>query len=381
MSSTDLFIFVGESSADLHGAELLKSLYRHNPDLKIMGVAGPKMREVGMECIMPMEEFQVMGFIDVFLALPKLIRQFYQVREAILKAQPKTVVFIDYPGFNLRMARSLRRKGFTGKLVHYICPSVWAWGKKRIPLMAENLDLLLTILPFEARYFANTSLKVAYVGHPLVKKIEHAPKTKLATLPKDKRIISIFSGSRTKEIERNLPIQLRVASKLLEKHSDLCFVVSLAHPRFLSLIQKIMRQENFEKILIVPQEETYALMRSSHLAIAKSGTVTLELALHEVPAAVTYGITPLDLFIAQKILRINLPFYCIVNILCEREVYPEFIGPNLTQDKLYKAVDNFLSDPFAYEACRQDCHTASKLLENKEASEEAAKHIINTLNP
>lgn len=371
-----IFIFAGESSADLHGAELLKALYRNDPNLKIMGVAGPKMREVGMECIMPMEEFQVMGFIDVFLALPKLVRQFYQVRKAILTAQPKTVVFIDYPGFNLRMARSLRRKHFAGKLVQYICPSVWAWGKKRIPLMAENLDLLLTILPFEARYFANTPLKVIYVGHPLVKKIEHAQHRELSSLPKDKRIISLFSGSRTKEIERNLPLHLRVARKLSESHPDLCFVVSLAHPRFLPLIQKIMREENFEKILLVPQEETYSLMRSSHLAIAKSGTVTLELALHKVPTVVTYGITPLDLFIAQKLLRINLPYYCIVNIISDREVYPELIGPNLTEDNLYSAANKLLSDPFAYEACRQDCRMLTQLLENKESSEEAAKHIL-----
>ena len=161
--SSDLFIFVGEKSADLHGEKILQALKQLDPALHISGVAGPRMRKVGIECILPMEDFQVMGFIDVFLALPKLVRQFYFVADQILSSNPKAVLFIDYPGFNLRMAKHLRKKGYKGKLCHYICPSVWAWGKKRIPLMAKHLDLLLTILPFEKNYFADTDLQVAYV--------------------------------------------------------------------------------------------------------------------------------------------------------------------------------------------------------------------------
>ena len=165
----DLFIIAGEASGDQLGEGLLQALKPYN--LKVMGLGGPKMRAVGMETVFPMENLQVMGFVDVFFSLPHLIRCFNKTVDAILKAEPKVVVTIDYPGFNLRLARTLKKKGFKGKICHYVCPSVWAWGKKRIPLMAENLDLLLSILPFEKQLFEKTKLPVEYIGHPLVQKI------------------------------------------------------------------------------------------------------------------------------------------------------------------------------------------------------------------
>ena len=169
----DLFIFAGEKSADVHGERFFRALKADLPQLKVTGVGGPKMRSCGITSIHEMEQFQVMGFVDVFLALPSLIAKFYTVARAIERLKPKVVVTIDYPGFNLRLHRHLRKKGFKGKICHYICPSVWAWGKKRIPMMVENLDLLLSILPFEKQIFSHTSLPVVYVGNPLVQKIAH----------------------------------------------------------------------------------------------------------------------------------------------------------------------------------------------------------------
>jgi len=188
----DLFIVAGEASGDQLGEDLLQAL--KPSQLKIMGIGGPKMRAAGMETIFPMENLQVMGFIDVLFALPHLIRYFNKTVDAILKTRPKAVVTIDYPGFNLRLARTLRKKGFKGKICHYVCPSVWAWGKKRIGLMAKNLDLLLSILPFEQPLFAKTNLTVEYVGHPLVQKISVQENP-------DLQLIAFFPGSRTKEIE------------------------------------------------------------------------------------------------------------------------------------------------------------------------------------
>ncbi len=152
------FIFAGEASGDLHGGPLVKALKQLNPASTITGVAGPAMRAQGVECLIPMEEFQVMGFSDVLAAFPKLWRQFHQVRDTILTTKPEVVILIDYPGFNLRLAKALRKKGFQGKIVQMICPTVWAWGKNRIHTMVNTLDLLLTIYPFEADCFANTSL-------------------------------------------------------------------------------------------------------------------------------------------------------------------------------------------------------------------------------
>jgi lipid-A-disaccharide synthase len=367
----DVFLFAGESSADLHGEKLINALRLKNPELKIWGVGGPKMRAAGFECILPMEEFQVMGFIDVFLALPRLVRHFYFIKKTLLEKKPKAAIFIDYPGFNLRMAKALRKKWYAGFLCHYICPSVWAWGKKRIPEMARTLDLLITILPFEKNCFKGTNLKIHYAGHPLIKRIP--PQKEHTGIVET---IALFPGSRTKEIERNFPQHLRCVKDLLKKHPHLKCIVSLSHPRFASLLKKIMKKEDLDFPL---ETNSYALMQAADLALAKSGTITLELALHNVPTVVTYAISPLDTFIAKNILKIRLPYYCLVNIIYEGEVFPELIGPALTHDALFTHTERLIEDNSYRHECLTKCATIRTLLGEHDASMEAATAILSAL--
>lgn len=374
MYEPDLFLFAGEPSGDLHGEEILKALLEKDPSLKIIGVGGPKMRKFPIDCVLPMEAFQVMGFVDVFLALPKLIRQFHLIKQAILMRKPKKVVLIDYPGFNLRLARSLRKSGFKGKICHFICPSVWAWGKKRIPLMAANLDMLLSILPFEKEIFAHTSLAIRYVGNPLVGHIKSHRPNPLPELGESK-VLGIFPGSRSKEIERNLHKQLYCARRLLTLDPTLKVALSVANPKFCSRMQQICIEVGIAPQFI-PHEYAYDLMSRCHLALATSGTVTLELALHHVPTVVTYGISTLDLIIARYILRIILPFYCLVNIIANKEIFPELIGPNLRDETLFDKASLFLASPDARSTCTQACAAIEELLTHKDASKEAAEAIL-----
>lgn len=359
MSQIDVFVIAGEPSGDLHGANLISSLLKLNPTLKIAAVAGPHMRKMPIEATFAMENLCVMGFIDVLFAIPKILRQFFAIRKAILQKQPKAVIFIDYPGFNLRLQHSLRKKGYKGKLIHYIAPSVWAWGKKRIPLMAKNLDLLLTFFPFEKDCFTATSLRVEHVGHPLITSI-------LPTQAKRTQTIAIFPGSRTSEITRNLPIQLAVAKELQKEDPTLIIAISVSHHDKKSLIQSIAGD-----VQLAP--DPYFLMQTARLALATSGTVTLELALFETPTVVNFVIRPLDLFLAQKIFKINLPFYCIVNIVAGAEIFPEFFGPNCTQENILRAAKNLLDK-------KPDFKKVRMLLTNKNASEEAAR-LISPLFP
>ncbi len=372
----DVFVFAGEKSADLHGEKLLQALYAQNPHLKIAGVGGPRMRAVGMHCILPMEEFQVMGFIDVFLALPKLLRQFYFVAREIQRLNPKAVVTIDYPGFNLRMAKHLKKKGFQGKLVHFICPSVWAWGKKRIPLMAKNLDLLISILPFEKQLFADTSLQVAFVGHPLAERLKTYGYQE-CFVPSGKKLVALFPGSRRKEIERNLRLQLDACRELLEKNSDFHIALSVSDEKFLPPMKEILKEKgwNENEISLVPISQSYELMKAAYLAIAKSGTVTLELAMHRVPTVVVYGVSKLDKIIAYDILRIRLPFYCLVNIIAQKEVFPELIGPHFTLQNLKEKVESLLKEPNRIKI-QSECDAVIKQLGQKETSQEAAAEIL-----
>lgn len=376
-SDWDVFVFAGEASADLHGAKVLESLYKKRPGCKVFGVGGPKMRSQGMHCIKHMEDFEVMGFIDVLLVLPKLMKLFYFIAKQVLKAQPKVVLLIDYPGWNLRFASYLRKKKYAGKICQYISPTVWAWKKDRMQSMAQNLDVLFSILPFEVDFFSKTPLQVVYVGHPLVQKMEEEQREEIPEL-ENKRCIALFPGSREQEITRNLPIQLEAARKIFLDNVSLVFAVSVSHEKFLPLLQKIVQEETSvldQKFIYVPPEKTYALMQSAELAIAKSGTVTLELALHKVYTVVCYAVTSLDYFLAKYVFKINLPFYCIVNILCNKKVFPEFIGPFCTQKNVYEAASFFLQTPVRKKEFLADYEKLTALLGKKRAGEQVALHI------
>ncbi|MCB1107413.1 MAG: lipid-A-disaccharide synthase [Chlamydiia bacterium] len=374
----DLFLFAGEVSGDLHGEKLLRELYAIKPDLKVRGVGGPKMRALGMDCIMPMEDFQVMGFIDILSSLPKLAKKFKIIKEDILKNPPKGVVTIDYPGFNLRLAKALHRKQSPAKRIHYICPTVWAWGKRRIPKMEQSLDALLTILPFEPDLFSKRKLKTEYVGHPLISRIEnhhYDPEwNQTYGIQKEQQILSIFPGSREKELLRNFPTQMKVARQIQKENPDLLIAVSCSDEKFLPLLKK-----EGENALIIKAEHRYELMRASHFAFATSGTVTLELALHHIPTVVTFAITPLDLFLAQVIFRINLPHYALPNIIYQQELFPELFGPHFTEETLYKKGTEFMMSEYKRSNCIEGCRHLKNHLGKQDASQKAAQTIINTL--
>jgi lipid-A-disaccharide synthase len=371
----DLFILAAEASADAHGARLIKELLEKRPDLNISAVAGPNMRALPINTVAPMEQFQVMGFYDVLMALPRLVRHFFRLRDLLLQLNPKAILCIDYPGFNLRLEKSLRKKGYKGQLIHYICPTVWAWRKKRILSMNQSLNLLLTIFPFEKKYFKKSNIQVEYVGHPLIHAISnYAPSGNFREQYQlSGKILGLFPGSRKSEIEKNFPLQLKAAQKLCQLDPELQIAISIASQEREAQIWSMAGL----KAVFIPPQHTYDLMRHCHLAFAKSGTVTLELALHKVPTVVTYAIRPLDRLIIQKIFKVNLPFYCIVNIIASKSVFPELFGPRFTVDGLRQAADVLLNNAAVRFTCQNECSQMQKLLGTQPASQLAAEHILN----
>ncbi len=363
----EIYLLAGEPSGDLYGTQLAKEL----GDYSLRGVAGPLMRKEGVTPHLEMEQFAVMGFTDVAKRLPDLIGKFYTIRNSILESNPAAVVFIDYPGLNLRLARSLRKKGYKGKLIHYICPSVWAWGKKRIPQMSENLDLLLTIFPFEQKYFSETSLSVKYTGHPLTTLINQERKE--LNLPDN--LVSLFPGSRSKEIELNLPMQLEAIKLYAKAHPETEYAICYTNEKIRQQIERLCLPMK-EKIHLVSSENRYALMRASRAALAKSGTITLELALQKCPTVVSYRVTSLNRFIAKYIVKLNLPHYCIVNILGSRRVFPEFIEVPPTAEALASHLMKLTSEGEERTLCVRGCQEVKTLLSSgQEPSQVAAKQI------
>lgn len=378
-----LFIFAGELSGDMHGGRLIQALRTLLPTLQVTGVAGPSLRMQGVEGPLSMEDFAIMGFSDVLRAFPRLYKQFYQLRDDILNTEPDVVLFVDAPSLSLRMARALRKCNYQGKIVQYVCPTVWAWGKGRTEEMAKTFDLLLTIYPFEAAHFSHTPLPVEYVGNPVHELIqEHSYDgdwSKLFGIRNLEKLVALFPGSRLGEIKRNLPMQLAAVQLMRKQDPETPIAISCAQESHHPLLRRLLDKSGFsthQNIFFVPNCYNYDLMRHCRSAIAKSGTVTLELALHQTPTVVMYQLSSLNRLIAKYALRLNLPHYCIVNILNDKTTFPELIAQGCTPHTLYEQLHQLHRNGDARTQCLHACKQVQALFKEKDASMRAARAIL-----
>jgi lipid-A-disaccharide synthase len=383
-ANPSLFIFSGEHSGDMHAAALISSLRAIIPEIKVSGVAGPCLRDESIDVLMNMEEFDVMGITDVIKAFPRLYKHFRKVRSHILKSDPDVTVLVDYQDFNLQLAKSLRKHGYRGKIIQYISPTVWAWRAGRADTLAKYFDSLFTIFPFEAKYFAHTALDVHYIGNPTKEKICKHPyainwkaKFNLPNAP----LIALFPGSRKSELSHNLPLHLKVAESLIKKDRDLTFAISCTNRSLIDPIFEKIKNTTLtigENLFVIPRDYSYELMQDSQLALAKSGTVTLELALHNTPTVVTYEISKTHQFIGKHLLRLNLPYYCIVNILANKEVFPEFIGASLPDRTISETMDNIRNQK--HQQVIDSCNGVNDLLTDAQPAPTAAAYIQEMIN-
>lgn len=385
--SYDLFIFTGETSGDVHGATLVRQLQSLYPDIRITGVPGPKMRALGVDCFMPMENFQIMGYSDVFKNIFRLIGYFKEIRTYILKEKPKAVLFVDYPGFNLRMAKSLRKYKFKNKLIHYICPTVWAHGKKRVYTLASTLDLLLSIFPFEEKYFAKTSLKPTYIGHPLIEEARAHKNDgnfrEKYNLPKDQKLFGVYPGSRSMEIRQNFPKILESCHLIRQKNPDAIFLISVVNDKLKKLMSEMIDVSQLklnQDLYFISSKDNFQMMDEIHTAIATSGTITFELGVKKVPTVVVYHLTRMNAWIARYWIRLNLPYYCIVNIITKKHIFPELYHLDFLPQKVANTFISLSEDSYLRRNALEGCEEMLQIMDSKEApSRLAAKEIGSVL--
>lgn len=357
----DLIVVAGEPSGDVHGQKLIQKLRTKNSSLKIAAVGGPHIRKEKIPILFPTEDLSTMGFFDVFWAFPRIVKKFFKLAKSILQLKPKALLLIDYPEFHLRLARYVKKRGYQGKIFQYICPSVWAWRKKRSLLMETYLDGLFTIFPFEKSFFSSSPLPAYYVGNPSLKEVlSWTPSQDFQKKFPKKTLLAIFPGSREKEILRNLPMQIRAAKKFSGQ-----VAISVSNEKYLDLYKKILDKESANFTLVMPKDR-YDLMHITDFAIATSGTVSLELALFETPTIVTFFIKTSDFLLASKVFKIDLPFYCIVNILGNTSIFPELFGPNFTQARINYLVKHWLFDQEAQTFCKTRLKQLKKILHKKD---------------
>ena len=364
-----IFFVTGETSGDLLGSLLLKRLQSIAPKYMFRGVGGDKMVAAGLDPLPYYNQLQVMGITDVLINFPSIAQAFLSIEKEILETQPKAVVLIDYQTFNLKLAKRLRRFGYEGKIVQYVSPTVWAWKAHRIPEMAANLDLLLTLFPFEPHCFEGTGLKSLFVGHPL---LEVLPKAS----HKKEKILTIFPGSRLGAIRKTFPIQLKAARLFLKKNPDYKLAISCAHRDFKPFLYALsidLEPAFFGK------DEQYHWMDRSNLAYATSGTVTMELAWFATPTVVFYGLTLLNALLAKFLFKLDqLPFFSMINIMEEKEVFPEKIKSGYDPESVLEASEKVLQNP----SLKNDCADFWNRLRPgnlKLPSEQAAIEILKIL--
>ncbi len=336
-----IFILAGEPSGDLHGSRLVASLLNLYPGTEVLGWGGDLMQQAGAEITKHYRDLAFMGFAEVVKHLPQIFRNFRICRSEISAFRPDVVVLIDYPGFNLRMARWLREKGY--KVVYYISPQVWAWKSSRVRQIQAYVDLLLVILPFETAFFGQYGLQAHFVGHPLLEAVtgdktpkEDDWKTRCG-IPADRPLIALLPGSRQQEIRKILPVQLRLAERLPEFD----FVVAGAPAQSRAFYDEIIDQAlgshpGARSRVHWIQGHTYDLLRSASGAVVTSGTATLETGLFAVPQVVVYKGSTVSYRIARMLVKI--PYISLVNLILDEPFVEELIQHDLRPDLLEKAL-------------------------------------------
>lgn len=365
------YMIAGEASGDLHGSNLIGELKKLDASAQVRCWGGDKMQEAGGDLVRHYRDLAFMGFAEVLMNLRTIFRNLAFCKEDILQFKPDALILIDYPGFNLRIARWAKEHGF--KVIYYISPQVWAWKENRVKMMKQCIDKMLVILPFEKDYFRDKwNWNVEYVGHPLVEVIERyrleAASTRLLrNFNSHQPVIALLPGSRKQEILKKLPVMLQVTSSF----PGYQFIVAKAPGVEDSFYDNLLKP--YSNVSYV-SDQTYDLLLHAKAALVTSGTATLETALFGVPEVVCYKGSPISYQIARRVIKVK--YISLVNLIMNKLVVKELIQDQLTPENLKKELTQLLTNEKKIAALKHDYENLRSLLsQGGHASAKAARSI------
>jgi lipid-A-disaccharide synthase len=366
-----IYFVAGEASGDNHGAALMASLRKLNVALNFIGRGGPQMRAIAGEQLTDwLDEAAVLGLWEVIRKYGYFRKEFRQAVREVGAAKPDAVILIDYPGFNLRLARALRQKFPAQKLIYYISPQVWAWNRGRIEDMARYLNLMLCIFPFEAELYNRSGLRTQFVGHPMIDRLRVCQ----TGIRRDPDLIGLFPGSRRREVRKIFPIMIETARQLLTKKPALRFEVAAASTELAAEIRAIAKDSHTFTIRV---GETPALMQRAFVGVIASGSATLEAAYFRLPFALVYRVAWATYVAGRMVVKVE--FLGMPNVLADEEVVPEFIQHRARPTAIAGTVRQLLDDAAARQKMISEFDTILPKLGEGGASDRAAQAILNEL--
>lgn len=378
MSNVLLYVIAGEASGDVLGARLMAALRRRLGDsVEFAGIGGQSMTDQGLKSLFPMAELSVMGLLEVVPRIPNILGRLKQTEADIRQRQPTAVITIDSPGYCYRLAKRLQDVDFP--LIHYVAPSVWAWRPKRAEKTAALFDHLLTLFPFEPPYFVDHDLDTHFVGHPALEnppvKADGAGFRVMQGIDPEAPVLCILPGSRAMEVSRLMPIFRRTAECMSEAIPDLRIVIPTVGT-VSDLVHNGLSAWPARPIVVSGEAHRDEAFAASTVALAASGTVTLELAKAGVPMVVGYKVSPLTAFIVRRL--INVRFASIINIVLDLPAIPEFLQADCRSEKLAGALRNLMVNPSARSSQLELCQRAIKQMSPKglSPSQAAAEAIM-----
>ncbi|HEY5892821.1 MAG TPA: lipid-A-disaccharide synthase [Chthoniobacterales bacterium] len=369
---TRLYLVAGELSGDTHGAALMRDIaIQSAAPVEFSGAGGPEMQRLAGKNFTEWTSHAVVGLWEVIKNYGYFRRQFHRMIAEIGEIKPDAVILIDYPGFNLRLAKALRGKFPQLKIIYYISPQVWAWNRGRIPKMAKWLDLMICLFPFEKELYDRSGLRTEFAGHPMLDELE---KKRLAAAHYDADLVGLFPGSREREIRKILPIMLESALLLAEKYPQLRFAIPAASEKLETLIRS-MAPANLSCDVQLRTSST--LMQTCTAGMIASGTATLEATFFGLPYALIYKVSPLTYEVGRRVIRV--PFLGMANILAGREVIPEFIQQNARPDLIAAALEPMIFNPIRRAQLDADLKSVIATLGERGASGRAAAAVLKCL--
>ena len=370
------YVIAGEASGDLHASNLIREINLIDPQAQFRGFGGDLMEKEGMKVLKHYRDMAFMGLVPVIMNIRTIKKNFKLCEQDILSFNPDVLILVDYPGFNLRMAKFAKEHGIP--TFYYISPKIWAWKQKRVYRVKAYVDEMFTILPFESEFYGKFDYKVNYVGNPLLdailqKKIEpHYPRFFADNHLPDKPVLALLPGSRRGEISVLLPTMLEAASRFPEFQ---CVIAGA--PNMGTEFYKPFMQSQSAPII---WDKTYEILIHSRAAIVSSGTATLETAILNVPQVVVYQLTPNWLFKYLKKYFLKTKWVSLVNIIMKREAVTELIQSDFTLGNIVSEVNKIVRDPEHEKRMLADYREMMVLLGDKGASERAAKLMVSKLN-